>query len=203
MTALIVVGCVLAAILLLGLIKCRVDASFYEGEFDFRLAVGPVAVHPSRLRKAKKAEEPAKESTGEDEAPQKVRKKPDLAYLRALAELALRLLKRFFRVLHIDLLHLYFTSAFDDPYDTAMAYGYAGSAMEAFTAFANGRIRRLELHTEPDFDSVQPRIEVQIILSVRLGFLVFIALSALFGYRAIGRKNHSEKENEHGKSVDR
>lgn len=203
MTALIVVGCVLAAFLLLGLIKCRVDASFYDGQFDFCLAVGPVAVHPGRLKKAKKEKKPAEESTGEGEMPQKARKKPDLAYLRALADLALRLLKRFFRALRIDLLHLYFTSAFDDPYDTAMAYGYAGSAMEALTAFANGRVRRLELHTEPDFDSAQPRVEAQIILSVRLGCLVFIALSALIGYRSIQRKNHSEKENEHGKSVDR
>lgn len=200
MTALIVVGCVLAALLLLGLIKCRVDASYCDGQFDLRLAVGPVAVHPGRLKKAKKT---AAEPTGEGEKPQKEHKKPDLAHLRALAELALWLLKRFFRALRIDLLHFYFTSAFDDPYDTAMAYGYAGSAMEAFAAFANGRVRRLELHTELDFDSAQPRVEAQIILSVRLGCLVFIALSALSGYRAIQRKNHSEKENEHGKSVDR
>lgn len=196
MTALIVVAAVVAVVVLLGLIRCRAEAAYNENGFAWRVTVGPFTIAPrAGGREKHKPKKPERET----------HKTPDMAMLRAFFDLGLRLLKRFFKRLKIDLLRVHFTASFDDPYDTAMAYGYAGSAMEAFTAFAAGRIRRLDLHTQPDFDSAQPVIDVRVEMSVRLGSLVQIAISALFGFLSIRRRAEKklEKENEHGKSVDR
>ena len=207
MTALIIVGAVLLALVLLSLLKCGVEVAYDESGFWWRLRVGFLRF--SLPRKKETAPSPAHKAGGKTKAPkaktkQQTKPKPSLAYLQALAALGFRLLKRFFRHLHIDRLRIYFLSAYDDLYDTAMAYGWAGTAMEALTAFADGRIRRLELHTELDFDSTQPQLEAQIVIYARLGALVALAVSALHGYRAIRRENKiSEKEKKHGKSVDR
>lgn len=201
MTAWIVAGCVALALVLLLLVKCRAEAAYAEAGFVWRLRFGPITIAPRTGRKRRKKDT---DKPKVDKAAPKHRT-PDMARLRAMAELALRLLKRFFKHLDIDRLRVHFTAAFDDPYDTAMAYGYAGSAMEAVTALSGGRIRHLDLHTQLDFDSNRPEIDAAVTLSVRLGTLLNLALSALFGLLAIRRKSRklSEKENEHGKSVDR
>lgn len=200
MTALIVAAAVAAVLALVCLVKCRVEAGYDEGGFGWRVSVGLLTLAPRerRERKGKNRKSPKKPEPNAHEL-------PSLSALRDLAKLALRLLKRFLGRLRIEWLRVYFVSAFDDPYDTAMAYGYAGEAMEAVTALSNGRIRKLELHTELDFDAVQPQIEAGVTLSVRLGALLAIAISALFGFLSLKRrwKKQSEKENEHGKSVDR
>lgn len=200
MTALIVAAAVAAVLALVCLVNCRVEAGYDEGGFRWRVSVGLFTLAPreKRERKEKNKKSPKKPEPGAHEL-------PSLSALRDLAKLALRLLKRFFKRLRIEWLRVYFVSAFDDPYDTAMAYGYAGEAMEAVTALSNGRIRKLELHTELDFDAAQPQIEAAVTLSARLGALLAIAISALFGFLSLKRrwKKQSEKENEHGKSVDR
>lgn len=203
MTALIIVGAVLLALVLLALLKCGVEAAYDASGFWWRLRVGVFRFAPPK--KKKPAPSTVHEAGGKPKAKKpKQRTKPSLDYLRALAALGFRLLKRFFKHLHIDRLRIYFLSAYDDPYDTAMAYGWAGTAMEALTAFADGRIRRLELHTEPDFDSTQPLLEAHIVIYARLGALAALAVSALHGYRALHRENNtSEKEKNNGKSVDR
>lgn len=201
MTALIVAGCVLAALLLLGLIKCRAEAGCDESGIWWSVAVGPIPLAPrQKSERAPKQEKQAGPSPDKNARP-----RPSLPQLRDLAELALRLLKRFFKRLRIELLRVHFLSAFDDPYDTAMAYGYAGEAMEAMTTLADGRIRHLDLRTELDFDSVQSALTAQIRLTVRLGALFTIAISAFFSFLSLKRrwKKQPEKENEHGKSVDR
>lgn len=201
MTALIVAAAVAAVLALVCLVKCRVEAGYDEGGFRWRVSVGlfTLAPHERRESMRKNKKSPPKKPE------QNAHELPSLGALRDLAELALRLLKRFFKRLRIEWLRVYFVSAFDDPYDTAMAYGYAGEAMETVTALSNGRIRKLELHTELDFDAAQPQIEAGVTLSVRLGALLAIAISALFGFLSLKRrwKKQSEKENEHGKSVDR
>ncbi len=200
MTALIIAGAVLLVLALLSLLKCGVEAAYDESGFWWRLRAG---VFRFSLPGKKTAPDAAHETDGKGKVPKpKARPSPD--HLRALAALGFRLLKRFFRHLHIDRLRIYFLSAYDDPYDTAMAYGWAGTAMEALTALADGRIRRLELHTELDFDSTQPRLEAHIVLYARLGVLAALAVSALRGYRALHRENKKrEKEKNNGKSVDR
>lgn len=200
MTALIVAAAVAAVLALVCLVKCRVEAGYDEGGFRWRVSVGFFTLAPRerRERKGKNKKSPKKPEQSSHEL-------PSLGALRDLAELALRLLKRFLGRLRIEWLRVYFVSAFDDPYDTAMAYGYAGEAMEAVAALSNGRIRKLELHTELDFDAAQPQLEAAVTLSVRLGALLAIAISAFFGFLSLKRrwKKQSEKENEHGKSVDR
>lgn len=200
MTALIVAAAIAAVLALVCLVKCRVEAGYDEGVFGWRVSVGLLTLAPRERRERKE-----KNKNSPQKPKQSAHELPSLSALRDLAELALRLLKRFFKCLRIEWLRVYFVSAFDDPYDTAMAYGYAGEAMEAVTALSNGRIRKLELHTELDFDAAQPQIEAGVTLSVRLGALLAIAISALFGFLSLKRrwKKQSEKENEHGKSVDR
>lgn len=198
MTAWIVAAAFVAFLVLLALVKCRAEAAYNEDGFRWRVSLGFITLAP-REGKPKRGKKPRRAKSAES----KTRKAPDIDQLRAWAALALRLLKRFFKRLRIELLRVHFISAYDDPYDTAMAYGYAGSAMETVTELANGRIGRLDLHTEPDFDAAQPRVDAHVIVFVRVGDLIILAISAWRGYRAVKRRAKKEKENEHGESVDR
>ena len=199
MTALFVLGGILVLFGALALIKCSAEASYNENGFRWAVRVGGIVIVPRGKRKQsgrEKEEKPAGEKT---------RSKPTLDQIRAYADWGLSILKRFLKSLRIDVLRVHFLSASDDPYDTAMAYGYAGTAMEGVTGAANGRIRHLDLHTDLDFDRTEPELDAKIKIFARVGKLAVCALYALCGWRKLKKqfRKSDEKEKEHVQSTDR
>lgn len=206
MTALIVLAAVVLLIFLALQIKLKVRASYGEDGFSWSVKLGAVRVLPRTKKEKKKA--PGKESKAESaaKAEPKKRKLPSAETVRAYAELGVKLLKKLLRSMRLDKLRVHFLSAFDDPYDTAMAYSYAGIAMEAAAGMTAGQPCKPDLHTELDFDSQDMKLDADIRVYARLGKLIDLALTAYFGWRSVRkqlRENSDAKENNDVQSTDR
>lgn len=186
------VGIVIAAALLASvcLLSVTAEARFENWTFTWEVKIGGLHILPRRKKQEQnEADKPAsaQESGG--------KKAPDMAKLRRYADFFADLLKRYEKRLHIDTLRICFLSAFDDPYDTAMAYSYAGVAMEAITGIAGGEIRRLRLHTDLDFDAQEPKLDAYIHANTRLLVLVRIYLAIKREMKRIRKQEAKEKEN--------
>lgn len=186
-------GCVcivLAAALvaLVCLLSVTAEARLEDWTFLWKIKVGGLCILPRR-KKRKQEEKP--------EPPQQngSKKAPDIAKLRRYADFFVALLKRYKKRMHIDTLRICFLSAFDDPYDTAMAYSYAGIALESIAGIAGGEIRKLQLHTDLDFDAQEPKLSFYIHANIRFAVLVRIGLTILCEIKRMRKQEAKEKKN--------
>jgi len=97
--------------------------------------------------------------------------------LRAVKNILSRLRRR----LLIKQLSLYFTSASEDPANTALQFGGANAVFSAIIPGfeKNFRIRKLDLRTFFDFDSDKPKIYAKVNISIAVWEVFYIAF-ALF-----------------------
>ena len=185
-------GIVIAAALLalVCLLSVTAEACFENWVFTWEIKIGGMHFLPKRKKqKQNKAEKdvPAQESGS--------KKKPDPAKLRRYADFFADLLKRYKKRLHIDTLRICFLSAFDDPYDTAMAYSYAGIALETIAGIAGGDIPELMLHTDLDFDAEEPKLGFYIHANTRFLVLVRIYVVIKREMKRVQKQEAKEKEN--------
>jgi hypothetical protein len=201
MTWLIVIGAVLLALVVMNLLPVAVDAAYESKAFSVDARMGPVKffVRP-RVRKIKK-----KVKLEQEKLQEEVQKgKTDLNDLLPYGDLALRTLKRFLRHLRIDRLRIHFIAGGSDPYETAMVYIGAGTAMEAVQDMAGKRVRELDLQAGTDFDAASSVADARICLSVRICYLFAAGVSFGVGYLKNKRKNKKGKEGtDHGESTNR
>lgn len=191
MTGWIILGALLLALALTALLPIAADAVYVGGVLSAFVWVGRFKkqVFPRK----KKPVKPAEVEPVEEEEPPKARAIPPDT-LPEFLRLILRILKRFLGILHIDILKLHFTAGSEDPYDAAMMYMAAASAMEAFLGVARGRIREPELLAGTDFEASKPAAEARLKLSARVWSLTVVGVAFLAGYLKI--KRHAKKRKE-------
>jgi len=217
-----------ALILLIFFVPYGVDAAYLGGKFSLRVKAGflYIKLFPKKEkvkteaklrkeaeRKAKKAEKKAAKKAEKEAAaaaaPPKPKKKPDIHFLLALAQMGLRAVKRLFRSFSIDFLMLHYVAASDDPCDTATQYAWLGAAFNAIAATAGNRIRvkKSDVRLDADFTEETPQIEARLTVSLQLYKVV--ALAAAFGVEYLKwKKQHPtgtdtrERTDEHGREQD-
>lgn len=201
-----------------------IDAAYQGGEVRLRIKAGflRITVFPRKekpkseaqlrreeQRKAKRAAKKAAREAAAAAAPPKVKKKPDIHFLLALAKMGLRAVKRLFRSFRIDFLLLHYVAATKDPYDTAMQYSYLGAAFSAISAMAGKsiRVKKSDVWLDADFVNETPQMEARLVLSLQLYKVV--ALAAAFGFEYLQwKKQHptgtdtTERTDEHGREQD-
>lgn len=202
MVWLIILAVIAALILLIFFVPYGVDASYMEGVFRLKIAAGPIRIgifpkkpltEKQKARKAKRqakkdAKKQAKAEKKEAEAQtekldetEKIRKKPDLDFetVLALLKMGAHAIRRFFRSFTIDFFQLHYTVATGDPYNTAMQYAYACSAVEALPALCGKviRVRRRDIRLGSDFLSDTPEFSGRITLTLQLFRLVHMAVA--------------------------
>lgn len=225
MIALIIIA---ALILLIFFVPYGVDAAYEGGELRLKVKAGflRVTILPRKEkekteaqlqkeaeRKARKAEKKAAKKAEKEAAaaaaPPKPKKKPDIRFLLALAQMGLRAVKRLFRSFSIDFLKLHYVAATDDPCDTATQYAWLGAAFNAIAATAGKRIRvkKSDVRLDADFTEETPQIEVRLVVSLQLYKVV--ALAVAFGIEYLKwKKQHPtgtdtrERTDEHGRESD-
>ena len=221
MVALIII---LLLIALIFFVPYGVDAAYMGGEFSLRVKAGflrftlfpkkekhksEAQLRREEQRKAKRAAKKAAKKASAAAAPPKAKKKPDIHFLMALAQMGLRAVKRLFRSFSIDFLLLHYVAATKDPYDTAMQYSYLGAAFSAIGAMAGKRIRvkKSDVWLDADFVNETPQIEARLVLSLQLYKVV--ALAAAFGFEYLRwKKQHptgtdtTERTDENGREQD-
>ena len=116
-----------------------------------------------------------------------------------LLKLAFSTLDRFRRKFTVNYLMVHFVAACEDPYDTAMLYGYANAAAGIVEGLS-GRgwdIRRRDIQVGVDFESTECRADAEVTVTISLGRILAVLLAAGFGFikikRAAGKAAAAEK----------
>jgi len=174
------------------LLRVGVDAE-YDGEGLFlRVKAGPIKItilpkqeKPEKPKKKKKKEQPPKED--EDEVEEKPKKKSPLTLptLLKLVRPALEAVGAFRRKLSVDLLRLHARVGTDDPYSTAMTFAYLQSAVYGLQPLAERAlsVKERDVWLTPDFTNDSIDAEGRLILTIRIGQIVAIAL--VLGWKAL------------------
>ncbi len=149
MTGWAVFGIVIPSLVLLGAIPVGVDASWGQGTFSLKIRVGPFPFRalPKRPESGKRRHKipfPGKDKEEPVRLP--------LPVLKALVLRGCDALCRAVRRARVDTLRIRYTAAGPDPYEAALAYGAAGTAMEGLLALAGGRIADPDLRADVEVD---------------------------------------------------
>lgn len=178
-----------AALLLtaFNLLKVGVDAA-YDGEtLVLRAKAGPVKLTILPKQEKPKKQEKKKKQKPPKEKPEKPKEKTKLplSTLLKLAEHVLQAIGSFRRKLQVDLLRLRVRVGTPDPYNTAMYYGWLQSAVCGLQPMAARalNVRRQEVQLAPDFTSDAVSADGRLILTIRIGQIVGIAL--VLAWRAL------------------
>lgn len=167
----------------LNLLRVGVDAEFDGETFFLRAKAGPlnISILPKKV-KPEKPKKPKKEKKKPAKPPEEQPKTktvlPDLSTLLKLARLALEAVGAFRRKLQVDLLRLHLLVASDDPYDTAMNYARIRAGLNGLYPLAARTlsIRERDIRLSADFTKEKTRAAARLILTIRIGQIVGIAL---------------------------
>jgi len=177
----IALAIVIAALLLIALLRVGVRGEYGESGVSLYAHIGPVRLRilPAKEKREKKAKKKPKE---------KEKKPGTLADFRSLLPDILKALGRFRRRLLIKKLVLYYEAAGDDPASTAINFGRLSAGLGALFPLLDYyfRIRRRDIRTTVNFAKDEPYIYVSATLSLAVWEIVYIAAGLLL---ALLRKN--------------
>lgn len=136
---------------------------------------------PKKPKKEKKPKKPKKRRPGDDIEAQKEEK---LRKLLQLAKIGLNALGDFRRKLTVNSLTLHVVSAADDPYDAAMLYGGLNSVLPVLLPLAESalNIQKSDIKTGVSFETTEPSVKFEIILTISLARIFGVAFAAGFAY---------------------
>ncbi|MCD7770109.1 MAG: hypothetical protein LUH36_08365 [Oscillospiraceae bacterium] len=165
MTGWAVFGIVIPSLVLLGTIPVGVDVSWGRGTFSLKIRVGPFPFRalpkgPGDGKRRHKFLFPGKDKEEPVRLP--------LPVLKALVLRGCDALCRAVRRARVDTLRIRYTAAGPDPYEAALAYGAAGTAMEGLLALAGGRIAHPDLRADVDFDGSEQSFSGAAVATMRL-----------------------------------
>lgn len=190
-TALWILLAVAVFLIAFNLLRVGVDAEYDGAGLYLRVKAGPVKItilpkqeKPAKPKKKKK-EKPPKDKD-EEEEPKKKKKTPlTLPTLLKLVRPALEAVGSFRRKLSVDLLRLHAKVGTSDPYNTAMTFAYLQSAVYGLQPLAERslNVKERDVWLTPDFTNDSIDAEGRLILTIRIGQIVGIALA--LGWKAL------------------
>lgn len=207
MTALVVLLCILAALLLLAQIRAGGMVEYSESGLLVRIRIGvlkftvyPVKPKPEQEKKASKKPKQEQPETAEPQT----KKGGTLALIRSLIPLAAEAAGRLLRKIRIDQLTLHLTwAAGGDPAAAAMGFGAANAAVGMIYPLLdhNFKIKKSDVGVAVDFEGDEPRLYLKAALSLTIG--QGIAFAVIYGFKFISvwlrqRRSQSNSEKERG-----
>lgn len=182
MKALIVVGVVLAALLLLSLVRVGAVADYSAAGFVLKIRVGALrfTLFPMKPRKKKKADKPKKPTEPpKAPAPPEPRRGGGLELVKQFLPLLAEAAGRFKRKVRIDRLDIDLTVACPDPAMTAVAFGGANAALGMMVPLFenNFNVKERNVRTRVDFDRETPAVAVLAAMSLTIGQGVVLSVS--------------------------
>lgn len=198
MRALIIIGCILLVLFLLGQIRVGASVTYSESGLFVKIKVGPVRVQilPTKKdgqAKEKKAKRSKKASAEKKEATETKKKKRDtLALAMRFVPLLGEAAGRFKRKICIDYLLLHVIWGSSDPASAAMGFGAGNAAIGILWPILehNFKVKKHDLCVDVDFERDKPifNADAQATLTIGQGlaFVVILGIKALkifLGYR--------------------
>ena len=199
-----VIGLVILLILLVSLVRVGIDAEYIGGSLKASAKVCGklIEVYPNsplfeklknRHKKEKPKEEapPPAETRPKEEKPKK-RLKLNLSRdeLLALAKKALHGVGHILTI-RVDRFMLHYTAAGDDPYDTALIYGYVNGALSSLAPLCRKKfkVRNADVRTDVDFTADSMSVDFAIAVTMRIGQIFEGLFIIAFGALGIIIKN--------------
>ena len=181
MTVLLILGIVVLALVLVGLIRVGVRVEYAQTGLTLRLLAGPVklTLYP---RKAKRPG-PAKAAKAKKPKPPKPARTPGelLALVRGLLPVALEAAGGLRRRIRVDEFCLDVVVGTPDPARTAIQYGRLNGAIGMLWPLAeeNLRIVRWRIRTNTDFTAAHTALRLRAAATLTIGQLLALALRTL------------------------
>lgn len=167
MTAFVVGAALLAAIVLPGLLRCRIEAVLRQDEFILRWKMLGIPLGSTKGKKNKHSR------SGEGlEKKEKRASRTGRRFVR-------RLLPRMIPQLRVDLVEICWVSAGPEPWEAVMAYAGSGLLLQALKLAAEGRVKKLRLEHRLDLWADRGRLEGLVSAWVPAGRLLKLCLAAL------------------------
>ena len=199
-----VIGLVILLILLVSLVRVGIDAEYIGGSLKASAKVCGklIEVYPNsplfeKLKNRHKKEKPKEEApqpaeTRPKEEKPKKRLKLNLSRdeLLALAKKALHGVGHILTI-RVDRFMLHYTAAGDDPYDTALIYGYVNGALSSLAPLCRKKfkVRDADVRTDVDFTADSMNIDFAIAVTMRIGQIFEGLFIIAFGALGIIIKN--------------
>lgn len=196
MLALKIIGAIVLIITLINLIAVGVDVSYADGEAVVSAKVMGRLIQifpkparaekkPGKEKKHKKKKESAAQEKPGDEGKKSGPPIPmDFSKdeIVSLLKVSLRAAGRFRRKLCVDRFKFWFVSSDPDPYLTVKVYNYVNGAICTLGALAESslRVKNSDIRTATDFAVGENFIEFGFAMSIRIGQIVGIGISAGF-----------------------
>ena len=207
MTAVIII---IAVLVLIGIIPVGIDASYSDGIVSLGVRVSVLNIRLFPRQKAVSPKKKKKTTPAKEKGQKKKKKKPDFDTILNLLKLVLRAQKRFFKKLTFDLIRLHYTVGGQDPYSSALQYGYISAGLGALLPYADKalNIRERDIELQMDFGLDKPDIDARAVLTIQIWELLYVALAfglELLSYQIKRRrkKHHVERMKVDGKQPDK
>lgn len=202
MTALVVIGCILVALVLLSLVRVGGIAEYSVDGLTAKAKIGPfrVTLYPATVKEKKKKRKKKKEA-GEkklEEAP--ARPGGSLEMLRGYLPMLTDAAGRLRRKIRVDKVYLDFIAAATDPAMAAMEYGYANTVVGMIWPLLENNfiIKDRRIRTAVSFTAVKPTVYVYAALSLTIGQAAALGLRLAAQFLNISSrmkaKQNKEKE---------
>ncbi len=184
MVALIILGVLVGIIVLICLIPVGVDLGYEQEKLHVSAKVMGILLQlypkpPPDPNKPPKKKKPKKEKKKkpEEEKPQeeKPKKKRKLSFnkdeLLELLKAALRGVGKLGGSVNVDRFVLRFVAAGDDPYNTAMLYGYVNAALSSLAPLCRKRftVKDCDVRTAVDFTADNIYLDFGLAMTIRIG----------------------------------
>lgn len=194
MAALIILGVLLAILIGICLVPIGVDLGYEQEKLHVSAKAAGILIQlfpkpkqdekkPAK-RKKKKKKEPAPEETAPQE--QKPKKKLSLPFnkdeILELVTSVIRGIGRFNRSWKVERFVLRYVAAGQDPYNTALTFGYVNAALDALAPLCRRRfkVKDLDVWTAVDFTRDEMMLDLALCMTIRIGQIFGVGLSVGF-----------------------
>lgn len=203
MLALKIIGVIVLIIAALMLIPIGADIGYEGGQFRLAAKVCGVQLQllpkppadetaPKKEKKPKKQKKkPDSETTGDTPPQKKLKLSFNKDEILSLVKKALRHFGRFGRKFRVDRFLLHYTAAGDDPYKTAVTFGYVNAALSTLAPMCTQRfeVKDCDVRTDIDFGIDKTVIDFGTAFSIRIGSIFGLAFGLAFSALGILIKN--------------
>lgn len=204
-TVLSVLGLIILVLLLISLVRVGIDAEYIGGSAKVSAKVcgrlielypdGPIVEKLKNRHKKEKPKEtppPADKPPAEEKPKKRLKLKLDFTRdeIMALVKKVLHGVGRILTI-RVDRFLLHFTAAGDDPYNTALIYGYVNGALSSLAPLCRKkfRVQESDVRTDVDFTADSMSIDAGIAVTMRIGQLFEGLFIIAFGALGILIKN--------------
>ena len=211
MVGLIILGVIVAIIVAIMLVPVGADVAYEGGELRLSAKVCGMLLQlipkppadetkPKKEKKPKKTKKKKKQpeeqpQTGEEKPKKKLNLDFSMDEIMGLVKSVLRGLGRFGRKLSVDRFLLHYTAAGKDPYTTAMTFGYVNGALTTLAPICRRTFdtKDVDVWTDVDFTTEKMKVDFGVALTIRIGQILGVLFTILFGALGILIKHKFRK----------